>query len=180
MTRDRIVEILRSLGACGGSGDGVPWAESLPAETTAAEAWALCLRGDWLVWLLGELHLRGLLSRQTLVLAVCAAARLSLDRAVSIENRPRIAIETAEAWTRGEASMDQVRAASEACTKTYADAAKRYFADSIPAHALIANAANDAGFVADIILEESDIDAVACASFVALRRWVVAKSDLGW
>jgi hypothetical protein len=135
MTRDRIVEILRSLGACSKPGEAIPWAESLPAETTAAEAWVLCQRGDWLVWLLGELHIRGLLTRQTLVLAACAAARTALGDVDPGGDRPRTAIKMAEAWARGEALISDVYAADAADSAIYAadsacDAAAADAADS--------------------------------------------------
>jgi hypothetical protein len=124
MTRDRIVEILRSLGACSKPGEAIPWAESLPAETTAAE-----------VWLLGELHIRGLLTRQTLVLAACAAARTALGDVDPGGDRPRTAIKMAEAWARGEALISDVYAADAADSAIYAadsacDAAAADAADS--------------------------------------------------
>jgi len=111
MKRDQLVRFLRSLGACSEPGEAVPWAESLPEETTAAEAWALCSRGDWLVWLIGSFYCRDLLSRQTLVLAACAVARTALGEVPAGEDRPRIAIETAEGWVRGDKSKLQLQTA---------------------------------------------------------------------
>ena len=172
MTRDRIVEILRSLGACSKPGEAIPWAESLPVETTAAEAWASCQRGDWLVWLMGRLHLRGLLSRQALVLAACAAARTALGNVVLGEDRPRIAIETAEAWARGEASIEDVQEAADATAHAYdyaydyaydvahdAYAAAAYAA----AYAAAAYAADAAAYAADAAAADADAAAAADA-----------------
>ena len=47
-------------------------------------------------------------TRQQLVLAACAVARLCLPAIPAEEDRPLIAIETAEKWARGEATLEQV------------------------------------------------------------------------
>lgn len=68
--RDLIIKTLTEFGACDdGPDDALPWARSLPAEG----AWNACENGSWIVWLLGRLHERGLVPRETLVLAVRAA-----------------------------------------------------------------------------------------------------------
>ena len=45
------------------------------------------------------------------ILASCAVTRLCLHLIPEGENRPRVAIETAEAWARGEATAEQVKKA---------------------------------------------------------------------
>jgi hypothetical protein len=103
------------LGACH---EGREWVATQP---DAATAWATCPRGDWLVWLLGALHVRGYVSRQTLVLAACACAETVLRHVPAGEDLPRLAIEAARRWARGEATVEEVRAAAN----TAADAATR-------------------------------------------------------
>jgi len=56
----------------------------------------------------------GGIDRKILVLTACAIARSVLDYVPQGEDRPRIAIETAEAWTRGEATLVEVKRARDA------------------------------------------------------------------
>src|SRR6185503_5862448 len=100
-----------------------------------ASAWAACERGDWLLWLAGRAP--GF-PRATLVLAACACAREALVHVKAGEDRPRIAIETAEAWARGgdgAPTIAEVRAAAAA-------------ADDAAAAAAYAAAADDAAYAA--------------------------------
>jgi hypothetical protein len=90
---------LKQLGACD---DAREWVATQP---DAATAWAVCPRHEWLMWLLGALHLRGALKRKTLVLAACASAETALPHVPAGEERPRVAIETARRWARGEATV---------------------------------------------------------------------------
>ena len=98
---------------------------------TAKKAWDECPRGDWLLWIAS----RGGVDRKRVVLAACACARLALKFVKADENRPFKAIETAEAWTRGEATIGEVRSAAYAA----ADAAA--YADAYAAAASAATAA---------------------------------------
>ena len=124
--------ILTEMGACS---EAVKWA----GRKTHKGAWETCKRGDWLLWIAGKLDI----DRKKLVLAACACARAALKYVPEGEDRPRIAIETVEAWTRGEATIKQVRTAADA-----ADAAA-YAADaaSYAAYAA-ADAAADAAYAA--------------------------------
>lgn len=108
MNTATLLRILDSLDACD---EARAWVATQP---DAATAWATCPRGNWLVWVLGELHVRGALSRQTLVLAACACAETALRHAPAYDDRPRLAIEAARRWARGEATVAEVRAASDA------------------------------------------------------------------
>ena len=74
--------VLVALDACK---EALAWARALPATTSPETAYLACERGDWILWLFGELHKRGAVTRQTLVLAVCAAARTAL---VHLKGRP--------------------------------------------------------------------------------------------
>ena len=106
-------DLLARMNACDESSR---WLAVLPSDTTPESAWSTCPRGDWLVWLLGRLHRAGVLSRQTLTLAGCAAARTSLVHLAGTPwHAPSLAaIETTERWCRGEATPEEVRKARHA------------------------------------------------------------------
>ena len=91
-------------------------------------AYRTCERGDWLLWLAARIGV----GRRAIVLAACECARLVLSRVPAGENRPRIAIETAEAWCRGEATIEQVRAAY---TAAYTAAANSGYTAAYTAYA---------------------------------------------
>jgi len=103
---------LKKPGACS---EAIKWHET---QANDKQAWDTCERGDWLLWLLGRIKV----DRKRLVLCCCECARLSLKYVPENENRPRIAIETAEKWAKGEASIEEVRAAADAAAYA-ADAA---------------------------------------------------------
>ena len=110
---------LKKLDACT---EGYEWAKG----KTLMEAWSTCDRGNWMLWYAAKINI----DRKLLVKAACACARLSLRFVPSGEERPRIAIETAEAWTEGKASLEDVRTAAYA------------------AHAAASTAANTAAYAA--------------------------------
>ena len=83
--------------------DLAQWVASRP-EATFYDLWGDNIDPKWF-FLLGE---AGGATRQQLVFANCAVARLCLHLVPEGENRPRIAVETVEAWVRGEATEEQV------------------------------------------------------------------------
>jgi hypothetical protein len=95
--------MMRDLNACAPAREWV-------GNRTVAQAWAECSRGDWLIWWAERTGV----DRRLVVRAACACARLALPYVPEGEDRPRLAIETAEAWARGEATLDYVRAARHA------------------------------------------------------------------
>ena len=100
---------LRLLNPCE---DGLKFAESFK---TLQEAWDKCERGDWMLWLLGKLSGPSDSSkRKELVLIVCKCARTSLKYVTKGEKRPLIAIQTAEKWAIGKATLEEVNAAANA------------------------------------------------------------------
>ena len=117
--------------------ESTAWIRSLPPDTTARQAWQLCKRGDWMLWLLGQLSDPPESdARKRLVLCTCECARLAIVHVPTGEDRPRIAVETAEAWARGQATIKQViDAASAAGAASAADSAAyaAYAADSADA-----------------------------------------------
>ena len=84
MLRDRLVK----MGACK---EAVAWVGN--RDITAA--WAECERADWMLWLADRV-----MARKPVVLAACACARTALQYVPAGEDRPRVAIETTEAWAR--------------------------------------------------------------------------------
>ena len=96
MLRDRLIK----MGACE---DAVAWV----GDRDITAAWAECQRADWMLWLAGRV-----VARPLVVLAACACARTALRYVLAGEDRPRVAIETAERWARGEATIAEVRSAA--------------------------------------------------------------------
>jgi hypothetical protein len=132
MVTGPLADLLRDLHACGDARDwAVPYA-------TLEEAWAVCPRGDWMLWLAGRMGV----DRKLLVLAACACARLTLLRVSAGETRPLIAIETAERWARGEdgVTLEEVRNAYAAAA-AYAAADAAAAAAAAAAYAAVAYAA---------------------------------------
>ena len=90
---------LESMGACS---DAREWVDGRDLAT----AWAECERGDWMLWYAGRLTGEpGSDARKPLVLAACECARLALKFVPAGEERPRKAIETAEAWANGDGTV---------------------------------------------------------------------------
>ena len=83
------------------------------------EMWDTCDRGDWLLWFSAHMiGKNGWPTHQQIVLASCQCARLAIKHVKSGEVRPLKAIETVEAWARGEATLEQVRDAGYATDYT--------------------------------------------------------------
>lgn len=128
-TLSSAITLLESWGACDSwPTDALPWLRSLPPDTTPEEAYNACKRGDWLLWLAGHAGV----DRKIIALAACACIRAALARVDAAE--VSAAIETIEAWTRDEASMEDVRAAKikvyaanwcDYITYAHADTARR-------------------------------------------------------
>lgn len=98
-----IVEKLKSLNACG---EAIRWVEEQTDQTFQA-LWSACRRADWMLWIAAKM-----LNRRLVVTACCACARTALRYGETGDDRPRLAIEAAEAWVRREATVGQVRAAA--------------------------------------------------------------------
>ena len=74
------------------------------------EAWELCENARWMLHAAATVGV----DRRLVVLAACDCARTSLRHVPAGEARPLRAIETAEAWARGEATAEQARTAAYA------------------------------------------------------------------
>ena len=121
-------------------------------------AYHTCQRGDWMLWMAARLEV----DRKLIVRAACDCARLAWELQ---DTAGHAAIETAEAWCHGEATIEQVRAAASAAyaaysasayasaatasaasaaSAAYASAASAAYASAASAAANAANAANAA------------------------------------
>ena len=94
---------LKEMYACS---EAVEWV----GKRGLVKAWRECKRPDWMLWLLDEL---GICERERHELA-CDFAESALIYVPDGEDRPRIAIETKRKWLRGEATDDELAAASAA------------------------------------------------------------------
>ena len=171
--------------------EAVDWARTQP---TLAAAWAKCTRGDWMLWLLAQGTKQGSEHHKRLVLCACACARLSLEYVPIGEERPRKAIEAAERWARGEATIEEVRAAADnvcwaaayraqaaalsaqiAADSAWAaaDSSARAVADSARA---AANSAKAAAYSAEAAIYSAETAAYSSAGAVAdIARTVTLK-----
>lgn len=126
MTNKQLLALLESKNACMCA---LKWVNGKGAKS----AWEKCNRPDWLFWICGQLGVE----RKQIVLAACKCARLALKFVKKGEDRPRICIETTEAWCAGKATVEEVRKA-----KTEARAAA--FSAAFSADAADASDAADA------------------------------------
>jgi hypothetical protein len=110
-----------------------------------------------------QIRKRGDAAHRALVLATGACARTALEYVPAGEDRPRLAIETAERWARGEATLDEVRRAKSdtnaawkvawaAQTAQAAQAARAAQAAQAVAWAAQASQASQASLVANAVV----------------------------
>ncbi len=104
-----LLAFARDRGACS---EARLW---LNTQTDPRVAWEMCERPDWMIWFARRRNV----ARKVLVRIACDCARTVLRFVPEGEERPRLAIEAAERWTRDEATIDEVRAAA-ADAATYA------------------------------------------------------------
>ena len=139
-------------------GPALEWLRSLDHDDPQ-RAWEECERGDWMLWLAGWYAGEpGSDARRPIVLAATDCAALALpawDAYAPDDDRPRVAIETARRWARGEegVTLADVRGAVRAAYAAYpaagAYAAYAAYASAYYAAALAAYAAADAADAAD-------------------------------
>ena len=102
-------------------------------------AYHTCQRGDWMLWMAARLEV----DRKLIVRAACDCARLAWELQ---DTAGHAAIETAEAWCHGEATIEQVQAAAYAAFA--ADAAADAYAAAAAYAAAYAAAAYAAAYAA--------------------------------
>jgi len=146
---------LRDHGACD---ESIEWARGRRVD---GRAWRACRRADWLLWI----AVRVGVDRRAIVLAACACARTSLRFVPKSERRPLVAIQTAERWARGRATIEEVRAADAAVYTAYAYAGY--------------DAADAAAYVADAAAYAADASAARGRTMssmaVVVRKWIPWK-----
>jgi hypothetical protein len=125
MTREEVVVKICSMGACTSA---LGWIDDLP-DLSPKQLWVSCSEPAWMLWLAGRANV----DLKLLVLIACDCARSVLHLVPDGEHRPRLAIEAAEAWCRGESTREQVLAASWASSADAADAKKLECADFVRA-----------------------------------------------
>ncbi len=117
-------------------------------DATMEQVWRETPRGDTMLRFLETLVSARVLDRSVLVLAVCAAAGTVLHVMPRDEERPRMAVATARAMIRGEASDADVIAAADAAHAYYVDCVNSPERDRFVAQAEAAYAAHVAGRIA--------------------------------
>jgi len=126
---------LLQLGACDAA---LEWV----GDRTPEQAWQECPRGDWLLWVAARVKVE----RRLVVLAACACTRTALKYVPEGEDRPRKAIEAAEAWCQGECTIEELRRAANVADayaqSVYYSAARAAYAAAQAAY-VAANADND-------------------------------------
>ena len=149
-TRPAWIKSLTRLRACD---EAVEWAEQYKSFTAA---WTACERPDWLLWIAANT-----VDQKLVVLAACACARTALKYVPKGERRPLVAIETTEAWARGEATIAEVRTAY--AVSAYAASASAA-ASAASAYAASASASASAAYAAYAAYAASAYAASASAS----------------
>ena len=169
MTAEALSAEFAKLGA---SEDVLEWSRG----KTLGEAWSTCERADWMLWLASRLC-----ERRLVVSAACACAETALRFVPAGEDRPRIAIETARRWTRGEATLDDVRAAADAaydadCAAASAAAYAAYDADSPAVFASAAAVAYAGAYAVFDSAPDAAYDAAAAAAAAAAEDAAAAAA----
>jgi len=177
---EKQIKKLKELDSCSSA---MVWVKD---QTNPQQAWNTCERGDWMLWLLDKLSGGSRSkSRKLLVLTACECARLSLKYVPKGEGRPLKAIETAEAWTKGKATLEQVRNAADAAAAAdaayaayaaYADAAYAAYAAAAAAYAAAYTA--DAAYAAYAAADAADADADAADAAYARKNTLKQCADI--
>ena len=109
-----LTRYLRKLQACD---EAVIWSRPYP---DLRSAWDACEHADWMCWLLVHLYPP---TEGRVRLVLCACARTALRHVPDGEDSPRLAIETAERYARGEATDEELARASASAARAASDAA---------------------------------------------------------
>src|ERR1017187_8866143 len=103
MNNNQFKKLCRSLGACEKGYDSI-------GTQSLNKSWQSCQRADWMLWLVSKMADKpNWPTRKQGVLGACACAETALKYVPKGELRPAKAIEIARAWTRGKATIEQVR-----------------------------------------------------------------------
>ena len=155
--------------------EAIEWAST--QKGSFQKSWDKCPRGDWLLWLL----VRSKSDNKKIVLASCKIARIVLEYIPKGEERPLVAIQTAEAWVRGEATLEEVKKAVYVvhATSNAANASAAYAARAAAnaaynaadaAAAAAAYSAADANAANDANAASAAAAAAYCSTSIATRK----------
>lgn len=154
-----IIETLRSLRACDA---GIADVSTLHA-LSPADAWAQCQHAQHMLWLLGEVGA----DRRVIVSIACDIAETALVHVPAGEDRPRIAIETARRWARGEATLEEVQTAR---SRAWSAADATAVAALVAAPVAATTAAYDAAAAAATAAATTAYAAATTAAYAAATR----------
>ena len=174
----RINKLVKRLGDLDACHKAVAFVAEQP---TPQEAWDNCERGDWMLWYIGKLAgSPSTESRKKLVLCACECARLALKHVPVGEEHPRIALETAEAWARGNASLKEVQAAAKAAWAAAGAAGAAWAAAEAAALAAAkaAWAAETAAETVSFVAETAAWAAAKAAKAAETSAWVARFTTL--
>lgn len=166
MTKTQLLDAMAKLGACN---EAIAFVEK-SKKRTAKAIWYDCERGDWMLWLASKAHV----DRKIVVAKACLYARQSLRFVRAGEDRPRLAIEAADRWTRGEATIEEVIEARNAAAAANA----AYAANVAYAAAYAANVANAAYAAANVAYAYAAAAAANVANASFTRGKSLAESAL--
>jgi hypothetical protein len=160
--RDRIL----ALAPCSPARD---WLVALPADADPEQLYLTCSRASWLVWL----AVRAGVDYRTWLPALCDCMRRMLPHAqVDV---PLRTVEVLERYARGEATIEEVRAASAAANAA-ALAAAVFDAAAYAAYATAYAA--DAAYAASRAASRADANAAAADIIRARIPWAMIAEAL--
>src|SRR6185312_10141810 len=169
MNSRKFAALLKELCACR---DGRTWAHGKSLQ----EVWDTCERGDWLLWLCGNMSEReGWPTRKQVVLAAVECATTALKYVKAGENRPAECLRIVREWCAGNATIEQVREARNAAAAAAAYYAAADDADAAYYAAVAAAAADDAAYYAAVAAAAAaavadDDDGADAAYYAAVAR----------
>ena len=130
-----------------------------------AEIWSTCERGDWMLWLLGNMQDKpGWLTHKQVTSIVCDCVEPALKYVKPGETRPAECLAVVRKWIKGEATIEEVEKAKEAA---YAAAANAFYAASDAAYAAAVAYAADAAVAAASDASYAASDAASAAASAA-------------
>jgi hypothetical protein len=166
-----VKEKLEKLNACRGA---IEWVSDKDAKT----AWETCERGDWMLWIAKRQGVN--IKQLTLAKVKCA----SLVKHLMKDDRSLKALEVAEKFALGEATIDELRAAAHAADAVAYAYAAYAAADAADADAAAYAAAYAAYAAVDAAAYAAD-GAYVVRSDILLKaanicREVISFDDLKW
>uniref|UniRef100_A0A6M3J505 Uncharacterized protein n=1 Tax=viral metagenome TaxID=1070528 RepID=A0A6M3J505_9ZZZZ len=165
-----LTEYLTRHHACDPS---IPWVAGRPASETL---WRECPDGAWMLWLCAKVGVR----RKLLVPCATGCARSVLRLVPVGEDRPRLAVEVAEAWVYGHATQEEARAAARAAYAAAYVAADAAYADAYAARAAACSAhAAYAATTADAVYAADDAAIAADEAGICTREYALARYARG-